>query len=401
MKKAVFWIGLVVMTANVFGMNNVVDPNGTEKGNRDFFKHRLILYNQEESRIRKAINEGDEKFFYQLYILYVQGGSILVKWKKKAIAVLKKWGYQVPEKADEISENDLVKSLLDLRDKQEKQDQKINFNSKVISDIKHVFDSKFLCLANIRSKMFNNEMYLFLLMYKNKIPVDAIELHRRIDDKMKNFFTYAIKPDPLHAMVEANKKDLLKIMIEYGADVNKIVNNHGETLLFTACESRNLGLVKYLIEQGADVNKENDGRKTPLFAACKSRNIDIVKYLIEQGADVNKVSNYDKTPLFEAYESGNIDIVKYLIEQGADVNKEDTYGETLLFEVCESGNIDIVKYLIEQGVDVNKVSNYDKTPLDLSYRYKYGDLIEYLEGKGALRGNEINDRFLSTNSNEG
>ncbi|ORX65883.1 ankyrin, partial [Anaeromyces robustus] len=59
----------------------------------------------------------------------------------------------------------------------------------------------------------------------------------------------------------------------------------------------NEDLVKYLIEHGADINKENEDGKTPLFWACESGNEDLVKYLIDLGADINKENEKGETPL--------------------------------------------------------------------------------------------------------
>ena len=64
-----------------------------------------------------------------------------------------------------------------------------------------------------------------------------------------------------------------------------ILNN--EAPLFSACLSGNENLVKYLIEQGADINEEGHRFETPLFNACKSGNENLVKYLIECGADIS------------------------------------------------------------------------------------------------------------------
>ncbi|ORX85834.1 ankyrin, partial [Anaeromyces robustus] len=61
--------------------------------------------------------------------------------------------------------------------------------------------------------------------------------------------------------------------------------------------SGNEDLVKYLIEHGADINKENRGGETPLFLACRSGNKNLVKYLIDLGADINKENEEGETPL--------------------------------------------------------------------------------------------------------
>eukprot|EP00833_Pecoramyces_ruminatium_P002196 jgi/Orpsp1_1/1176228/evm.model.c7180000056874.1 len=61
---------------------------------------------------------------------------------------------------------------------------------------------------------------------------------------------------------------------------------YGENPLFDACLTGNENMVKYLIEHGADINKENHRWETPLFRACSTGNENLVKYLIEHGADI-------------------------------------------------------------------------------------------------------------------
>ena len=43
---------------------------------------------------------------------------------------------------------------------------------------------------------------------------------------------------------------------EYGVDIIR-ENEDDESLLFNACESGNKDLVKYLLENGADINKKD------------------------------------------------------------------------------------------------------------------------------------------------
>ncbi|KAL6622072.1 ankyrin repeat-containing domain protein [Neocallimastix sp. 'constans'] len=96
-----------------------------------------------------------------------------------------------------------------------------------------------------------------------------------------------------------------------GYYINKI-NKNGRTFLFYACESGNKNLVKYLIELGADINKENENGKITFFM------------LIELGIDINKENNKCMISLFNAYENENIkNFMKYLIELGTHINNDD------------------------------------------------------------------------------
>ena len=60
--------------------------------------------------------------------------------------------------------------------------------------------------------------------------------------------------------LEKGKIDLVKYLVEHGADVNLSNDHHSTTPLTIACLNRNKEIVEYLLEHGADVHaKENDG----------------------------------------------------------------------------------------------------------------------------------------------
>ena len=132
-------------------------------------------------------------------------------------------------------------------------------------------------------------------------------------------------------------ENMVKILIKYNADKDK-VDNSGETPLCVAIRLGCMDIVKYLVENGADVNKgkPNGSRgfafvpvgTTPLHIAVDSRNLEIIKYLVEHGADVKKQDSEGTTPLMFAksklqkatwdYQKQKYrKIIDYLISKGA------------------------------------------------------------------------------------
>ncbi|HKO61508.1 MAG TPA: ankyrin repeat domain-containing protein [Pyrinomonadaceae bacterium] len=68
--------------------------------------------------------------------------------------------------------------------------------------------------------------------------------------------------------------------------------------LSLACERGHLEVVKFLLERGADVNvRDGDEKGTPLMSATWSRHEEIVKLLIARGADVNAVDSKGRSAL--------------------------------------------------------------------------------------------------------
>eukprot|EP00899_Mesostigma_viride_P010670 jgi/Mesvir1/19604/Mv09901-RA.1 len=71
------------------------------------------------------------------------------------------------------------------------------------------------------------------------------------------------------------------------------------TALHLACSRQDTDLVKLLIDAGADVNiRDKDGR-TPLFSACKNIQLDMTSILIKAGADASAKDKAGNTAIME------------------------------------------------------------------------------------------------------
>ena len=132
---------------------------------------------------------------------------------------------------------------------------------------------------------------------------------------------------------------LLRELIDQGADVNILPENECDSLLLLAAYDHNLDAVKMFVDAGADPNFRNSSGRTSLFTviasmatrallASHTREIDnaeqnvvnIIRILIDANADINSQDNFGITPLSVAIRKHIYHIIKFLIEQGADVN---------------------------------------------------------------------------------
>jgi len=55
-----------------------------------------------------------------------------------------------------------------------------------------------------------------------------------------------------------------------------------DSCLHLAVQSNNLDIVKLLLDEGADINARNSSLVTPLFLACQHNSHVIVKHLLEK-----------------------------------------------------------------------------------------------------------------------
>jgi len=110
------------------------------------------------------------------------------------------------------------------------------------------------------------------------------------------------------------------------------LNNSDQSALSSTWYYKNVEIIKYLIEKGADLNQPSKWTKeTYIFKYTKSENLELVRMLLENGADPNCRDIYDETFLFKVcVEEGGLEMIKLLVEYGADLNIPNKKGETCL-----------------------------------------------------------------------
>jgi hypothetical protein len=148
-------------------------------------------------------------------------------------------------------------------------------------------------------------------------------------------------------------------------------------------------MVRWLIDRGADVNAASpqDGRVALLWAAQKG-NLEIVTALIVARADVDAVDSSGIAPVQWAVENGHADVVESLIDAGARLDlRETTSGQGLMHRVSIYGHVDIAKLLLSRGTEVDAKDAAQKTPI--YYACKYGN--EQLAGLLVDKGADIDD----------
>jgi ankyrin repeat protein len=82
------------------------------------------------------------------------------------------------------------------------------------------------------------------------------------DMRTPNSFYWAEGKTPLHHAIECNSdKDILELLLEYGAVVDS-KDKYGKTPLFQSLMLRRLATAEFLLERGADINsKDKNGQK--------------------------------------------------------------------------------------------------------------------------------------------
>jgi uncharacterized protein YceK len=110
---------------------------------------------------------------------------------------------------------------------------------------------------------------------------------------------------PLEWAVQTGKTDILRLMVERGADIEDVLVQVGTVDVEDA---------RFLIEHGADVNARDDKGWTPLHGTYGD--VEVARLLIEHGADVNAHDDEGKTPLGVAIRGDHPEVADLLRAHG-------------------------------------------------------------------------------------
>ncbi|XP_008209931.1 putative ankyrin repeat protein RF_0381 [Nasonia vitripennis] len=246
-----------------------------------------------------------------------------------------------------------------------------------------------------------------VLLYRDKINNTLLHLSARIGNYTltENYMDrHGIDPNsinysgetPLMLAAESNQLEIVKLLIEYGANV-LCKRNDGQTALHFAIRSNNPAILNLLIDQDKEILNMMDWRGiTALHTAVSRESYELVDILISRGIDVDRgldgytplhaaLKNKDtlmakkilaagaKNVLFEFAQGAtalhlavwmkSVTITRQILDRGADINARDDDGLTALHEAIIASDYDQVALLVARGANLNSKTNTQKTPL--------------------------------------
>ena len=197
---------------------------------------------------------------------------------------------------------------------------------------------------------------------------------------------------PLHYAAEYDQREVVKILLDKGADYN-IRNIGNETPLHFALQTKTGELANvFLALKDIDVNEKTVQDWTALHFAANKGFFDICAKLISMGVDINAQTKKGKTPLHFAAQTGRETIMRLLIDNGADPTAKDIEDRTPLHYAAENGHAECCAFLLKlKNVDVNAKAFENYTPLHFAARYNHVATVQLLLAQPNIEVNAENE----------
>jgi len=156
--------------------------------------------------------------------------------------------------------------------------------------------------------------------------------------------------DPLYYAALLGLREVVKMLLNKGADVNAQGGYHGNPLQAASAEDHE-AVVKLLLDKGADVNAQGGNYGNALQAASYRGHEAVVKLLLDKGADVTAPGGFYGygNALQAASAEGHEAVVKLLLDKGADVNAQGRFHGNALQAASAEGHEAVVKLLVSRG----------------------------------------------------
>ena len=154
---------------------------------------------------------------------------------------------------------------------------------------------------------------------------------------------------PLGSAAYTGNLEKAVFLIGQGANVNALekLGAYGYTPLLAAIEMGHAEIVRVLVEAGADVNLHNHGNlRLPLDCAVEQGHEDIVKILLAQPAILADPKGTSFTPAERAVWRGRVGIAEMVFNRFP-VAPEDR--SSMMLHSCKYGDIAMVKFLQRRG----------------------------------------------------
>jgi ankyrin repeat protein len=217
----------------------------------------------------------------------------------------------------------------------------------------------------------------------------------RNDDatQMRELLAAGVDPDgydnagnaPLHIAVMRDDLQLIEILLDAGAEIDRPRTGAGDTPLLEAVQHHRNDAALLLLERGADPTYAAWRGPALRSAIQQNAHPKVVDALIEHGAIENARDSGHIVRLFqETARAGKSAMLRKLVAAGVPPDLANENGYTALMAAARKGYLEAASTLIELGANVNAREKSGKTALSEASENGHDRVVALLEEMGAF-----------------
>ncbi|MGH1366763.1 MAG: ankyrin repeat domain-containing protein [Calditrichia bacterium] len=201
-------------------------------------------------------------------------------------------------------------------------------------------------------------------------------------------------PNGKNALHRTDNPDLIRLLINHGADSHK-KDQYGNTplkftlnyaLRFSGLREQKNEALSAFLDAGTRFPSAGEDGRWFLHNACLVGHDALIKHLLKNDADVASKNDNGGSLLHSAAAGGVLWLAESLIAEGFAVNAINRYGQTPLFLATIEGKRAVAELLIRFDSDVVVRDLADRTPLDYAVDFARNKISDLLLLHGAAVG---------------
>ncbi|WP_072682356.1 ankyrin repeat domain-containing protein [Arcobacter sp. LA11] len=190
---------------------------------------------------------------------------------------------------------------------------------------------------------------------------------------------------------------LLKKVLIFKPKIN-YPKKDGKTVLFDLVIQNNIELIKLVVNAGADLNVIDNDKNTPLSYMIddglkithqkeKESFLERLVFLLKFRIDVNTIDKEGRTIFHKSVMANDLEVVEKLLTKKTNLDIKDKQGRTALHHTQWKGNYKIARLLITAGANINEADYAGFTILNYAAILGHTKLVVVLILSGVLMYN--------------
>jgi ankyrin repeat protein len=213
-----------------------------------------------------------------------------------------------------------------------------------------------------------------------------------------------VEVTPLHEAAFNNEPELVRLLIDHGANVNA-ATTAGDTALDIAVLAEHIEIAQTLLSSGAAENASGAQPSTVLYQAVAWKRAEAVRFLVDHHFSLEtKDTARSETALHAAARDGSIELLDLLIGAGANLAAVDRMGRTPLHLAVSSDQTEAAAHLLAHGASVATMDRSGFAPIYYAKSDKMTSLlVEYhakLPFHSTLEGDALACASVVSHANE-